>query len=111
MYKASTLKWAINQLNKKIEERPAGGIKTEIDGEMRVIEYTKMKEELELLYKAAKEERLKIVVFCKECKAYSGGPNAPRGCCFPKQYTSGRFAKDYCSLWEDKDGMVRKGLY
>lgn len=111
MERTAVLKWALAQLNKKIEERPAGKIKTKIDGEERVIPYTQMQEELERLVKASEEDRLKLVVFCNECSAYTGGAKAPRGCCFKKEFTSGRLGKDFCSLYEINGVQQRRGLY
>lgn len=105
------LKWALIQISKKLDERPEGGIKTVIEGKERVITYAELREEFERLRKAAQEERLKVVTFCKDCRAYSGNSKAPHACCFPKRYTSSRFAKDFCSLYEDENGTVRRGLY
>lgn len=105
------LKWAIAALKAKMEDKPNGGIKTKVDGMVTSVPYTEILATLERMKIASEEERLKIVTFCNDCKAFTGGAKAKSGCCFPKQYTSSRFGKDFCSLYEDEKGIVRRGLY
>jgi hypothetical protein len=102
----TALKWALAQLNKKMEEKPDGKIKTKLYGEEKAISYEEIKKQLCLMLAAAEEGRLQVVTLCKNCKAFSGGPKGPTGCCFPKHYTSSRKKDDYCSFFlEDKEGL------
>lgn len=97
------LKWCRAELNKKLVKSPSGGIKL---SKTDKISYKEMVEEINLLIKAEKNEKLRIVNFCRECKNWSGTATSKRGCCFPKEYTSGRLNQDFCSLFISNERTV-----
>lgn len=70
------------------------------------IHYSVLREEID--YLIANESKLRPVSYCRDCKNWSGTKSSKRACCFPKEFTSFRNNKDFCSNFIQGDGKNEK---